>query len=443
MQISLENTGALERKLTVTLPASRLEDEIKSRLQRLSREVRLNGFRPGKVPMSVISKRFGSQVRDEVFEELVRDSFGEALRKEKLRPAMSPRITPVKDAGEDQLAFTAEFEVLPELDTIDVSGLSVARTEAEVQDGDIDNMIETLRQQRKGWDSVERPAAEGDLVLFEHSAQSADVRFPAEGIERAGTVIGSAALPTEFEAALVGMAAGQDKTFDIDFPETWPEPGLAGKGAKVTVSVTQVKAGRLPDVDAAFIESFGIENGDVEQFRSDIRANLERELGTAVGARLKDEVIKQLLAAHADLDVPAALVDQETQALRGEAERRQQQSGEAAGTALPAAESFRDQAVDSIRAMILISELARQNNIQMDDNRLRDRLLAIAATYEQPEELIRMYTSNESMMQRLQQSVLEQQVVEWVADKAPGPVTKLSFDQLMKRGTQADASGEA
>ncbi|MFA7542727.1 MAG: trigger factor, partial [Lysobacterales bacterium] len=290
MQISLENTGTLERKLTVTLPASRLEDEIKSRLQKLGREVRLNGFRPGKVPMSVISKRFGAQVRDEVFEELVRDSFGEALRKEKLRPAMSPRITPVSDAGQDQLAFTAEFEVMPELEAIDVSALSIARTEAEVQDVDIDNMIDTLRQQRKSWNRVERPAAEADLVLFEHSAQAGDVRFPVEGIERAGTVIGSAALPTEFEAALVGMSEGQDKTFDIDFPETWPQPELTGKNATVTVTVTQVKEGALPEVDTDFIESFGIENGDVDQFRRDIRANLDRELGSALGARLKDEV---------------------------------------------------------------------------------------------------------------------------------------------------------
>lgn len=443
MQISLENTGTLERKLTVTLPASRLEDEIRSRLQRLSREVRLNGFRPGKVPMSVISKRFGSQVRDEVFEELVRDSFGEALRKEKLRPAMSPKITPIADAGDDQLAFTAEFEVLPELDSIDVSGLNVARIEAEVQDGDIDNMIETLRQQRKGWDSVERPAAEGDLVLFEHSAQAGDVRFPAEGAERAGTVIGSAALPAEFEAALVGMTAGQDKTFDIDFPETWPQPELTGKQATVTVNVTQVKEGRLPEVDAAFIESFGIENGDVDQFRSDIRANLERELGNALGSQLKDEVIGKLLKAHSDLDVPASLVEQESQALlRRDMERRQQQPDQAAAPA-PTADSFRDQAADSIRAMILISELARQNNIQMDENRLRDRLLAIAATYEQPEELIRMYTSNEAMMQRLQQSVLEQQVVEWVAGQAPGPVSTRSFDEVMKPGAQADTPAGA
>lgn len=442
MQISLENTGALERKLTVTLPASRLEDEIRSRLQQLSREVRLNGFRPGKVPMSVISKRFGSQVRDEVFEELVRDSFGEALRKENLRPAMSPKITPVKDAGADQLAFTAEFEVLPELDTIDVSGLSIARIEAEVADRDIDNMIETLRQQRKSWSSVERPAAEGDLVLFEHSASNADGRFPAEGSERAGTVIGSSALPAGFEAELVGMSAEQEKTFDTVFPETWPEAALAGKEASVTVKVTQVKSGVLPEVNKEFIESFGIADGDVGQFRSDIRANLERELDNAVGARLKEEVIKQLLAAHPDLQVPASLVEQEIQALHREQQRRAQQSGGDAA-AVPAAESFRDQAADSIRAMILISELARQNDIRMDDNRLRQRLLAIAATYEQPEELIRMYTSNESMMQRLQQSVLEQQVVEWVADKAPGPVSKLSFDEVLKPGAQAGAAADA
>lgn len=431
MQISVENTGQLERKLTVTVPAASLDDAVRSRLQQLSREVRLKGFRPGKVPMAVVEKRFGAQVREEAIGELVRDSFGEALRQENLRPAMSPQITPVADAAEGEFAFTAEFDVLPELGTIDISGLKINQIKAEVVDADIDHMIDTLRQQRRTWNQVDRAAADGDLVMFEYSAQASDARFPAEGRERAGTVIGAAGLPADFEQALIGLAVDEEKTFQVSFPEDWQHADLAGKQADIELRVMRVQASSVPEIDEEFIASFGIPGGDLAQFRSDVRANLERELANALTVRMKGEVITQLLAANADLVVPRSMVEAEAASMHQNAERQRRQAGTNA-PAVPPMDQFVAAATDRVRAAVLIGELARQNGIRLDERRVRESLATIASTYEEPEQLIQLYTSNQSLMQGLQQRVIEDQVSEWVATQAPGETREMGFSEVMK-----------
>ncbi len=438
MQISLENTGTFERKLTVTLPSSRLDDVIRSRLQDLSREVRLKGFRPGKVPMSVIQKRFGNQVRDEALGELIRDTFGEALRQENLRPAMSPRITPVGDLGGENFAYTAEFEVLPELGNIDVSGLSIERVESSVEDADIDRMIETLRLQRRTWSPVDRGAGNGDMVLFEHSAQADGTRVPAEGSERAGTILGSGAMLPAFETELAGLKVGDEKTFKVEFPADWRNnPELAGKSADVSIKVTKVHESRIPEIDADFIRSFGIADGSVEQFRSDVRANLQRELDSAIAGRLKLNVIDRLLAAHPDLDVPKGMVAAEAAALHGEAQRQfaqAQQSGRQLPP-VPAVEAFEESALRRVRAAVLIGALAQQNGLRLDERRLREALATIASTYEDPEEVIQLYYGNQQLMEGLQQRVMEDQVAEWVAEKAKVEARTLPFADVMNPQT--------
>ncbi|MFB9069147.1 trigger factor [Pseudofulvimonas gallinarii] len=438
MQISLENTGTFERKLTVTLPSSRLDDVVRSRLQDLSREVRLKGFRPGKVPMSVIQKRYGNQVREEALGELIRDSFGEALRQENLRPAMSPRITPVGDIGGEQFAYTAEFEVLPELATIDVSGLSIERVQSNVEDADIDRMIETLRLQRRTWNPVERGAGNGDMVLFEHHAQAGDARFPVEGNERAGTILGSGAMLPAFETELAGLQVGDEKTFKVEFPADWRNnPELAGKTADVTVKVTKVHESRVPEVDADFIKSFGIADGSVEQFRSDVRANLQRELNSAIAGRLKQSVIDKLLAAYPDLEVPKGMVSMEAAALHADAQRTFAQAQQAGRQLppVPAVEAFEETALRRVRAAVLIGAIAQQNDIRLEESRLREALATIASTYEDPEEVIQLYYSNQQLMGGLQQRVMEDQVAEWVAEKAKVEVREIPFTEVMNPQT--------
>lgn len=432
MQISLENTGTFERKLTVSLPASRLDEAVRSRLQNLSREVRLKGFRPGKVPMSVVEKRFGAQVREEAYGELVRESFGEAMQQQQLRPAMSPRITPVDNAADGELAYTAEFEIMPELDRVDVANLSVERVESSVEDSDIDHMIETLQQQRRTWTPVERAAVGGDMVMFEHSAEAGDDRFPAEGVERAGTIIGSGAMLEGFETALTGMSAGDEKTFPLDFPADWRNPALAGKSAQVSVKVVRVQESNVPAVDAEFIKSFGIADGDMARFRNDVRANLERELRNALAIRLKNDVVGKLLDMHADLDVPKGMIEAEAQSLHRDAERQRQQNPSRNLPPVPPVEAFKETATRRVRAAVLIGSLAQQNDIRIDDKRVREALAAIAATYEEPDQVIELYYSNPQLMSGLQQRVLEDQVAEWVADQAKSESRSLSFAEVMK-----------
>lgn len=434
MQISLENTGTFERRLTVTLPAERLDDAVRSRLQRLSREVRLKGFRPGKVPMSVVEKRFGAQVREEAYGELVRDTFGEALRQENLRPAMAPRITPVAQPERGEVAYTAEFEVMPELDKVDVSGLSIERVEASVSEDDIDEMIQTLRLQRRTWNRVERAAVAGDMVLFEHVAEHDGQRWPAQGVDRAGTILGSGAMLEDLEAELVGLSPDQEKSFDLAFPADWRDANLAGKTAKVSVKVSHVQESQLPAVDEAFIGSFGIAGGDMAKFRADVRANLERELANALMARLKNAVIGQLLDAHKDLAVPQGMVDAEAQAMQRDAERQRQQAREQGRDLppVPPAEAFAEQAARRVRAAVLIGAIAQQNGIRLDGQRVREALAQIAATYEEPDQVVQLYYSNEQLMAGLQQRVLEDQVTEWVATQAKVDTRRLGFAEVMK-----------
>jgi trigger factor len=287
MQVSVENVGKLARKLTVSVPSDRLDASVHARLRELGQNVRLKGFRPGKVPAKVIEQRYGKQVRSEAMGELIRESFNEAVQQEKLRPAVQPSIETSGQPVDGEIQYVATFEVMPEIGTIDVSGLKIAKPTSSVADADIDQMIETLRQQRRSWDPVERAATTGDMVMFEFSAQTGDVRIPAEGVERAGSVIGSNAIVPGLEQSLIGLSAGDEREFDIDVPADYRSAALAGKKATFSVKVMRVSEPKLPELDAEFIQSFGIAAGSIDQFRIEVRANLERELKGALMGRLQ------------------------------------------------------------------------------------------------------------------------------------------------------------
>jgi trigger factor len=278
MQVSIENVGKLGRKLTVRLPAQELEDKVRSRIQETGRSARLKGFRPGKVPTKVIEQRFGRQIRGEVLSEMIGSSFQQAVSQEKLRPAVQPAIQTTGTPTNGEIEYTATFEVMPEIGKIDISGLEIVKPTATVTDADIDQMIETLRQQRRTFAPVERPAQEGDMVLFEYAAEAEGVRLPATGFDRVGTILGSGAFLAEVERALVGHKAGDAFTADATFPAGFREPLFAGKTAQVEVRVVRVQEPQLPEIDEAFAASFGIREGGLAKFREDVRANLEREL---------------------------------------------------------------------------------------------------------------------------------------------------------------------
>lgn len=424
MQVSVENVGKLGRKLTVRLPADALEDKVRARMREVGQSVRLKGFRPGKVPPKVLEQRFGSQIRSEALSEIIGSTFQEAVDREKLRPAAQPSIATSGRPENGEIEYTATFEVLPEIGPIDVAGLEIVKPVASVADSDVEDMIQTLRHQRRSWSEVARAATDGDMVFFEYSAESGDVRHPESGTDAIGTVIGSNALFAEFEQALAGHAAGESFETDLAFPAKSHVPALSGKTAQVAIKVVRVQEPKLPEVDDAFVASFGVREGGIEQFRRDVRANLERELDNTLSARLKAATVEKLLARHPDLEIPQSLIENDARVLARQADPKNPDKYEA----------FLGAARNRVAAGLLLAELARQNGIVVDAQRVSRILASIASTYEEPAEVIEMYNRDPQLMGSLRSRVLEDQVIDWIAEHAEASEQPLSFGEVMRPG---------
>jgi trigger factor len=431
MQVSVESLGSLERRMTFRLPAERLETQVGGRLREMARTARIKGFRPGKVPTKVIEQRYGEQVRAEILDGLLREGFDEAVRDNALRLAGSPRIEPSDDAGDKELAYVATFEVVPDFGEIDVSKLNVVRHTAEVTDADIDRMIDNLRVQRRSWAAVTRPAQAGDAVDVETWSQVGDERLPAEGVERGVTVIGTGGMFPDIENALVGMAKGDDKTVEIAFPADWRVSQLAGKTAQVHLKAEQVSEQALPEVDAAFIRSFGVKSGDPEQFRSDIRTNLERELKGALMNRLRRGVGEELIAAYADVEMPPKLVENEARSMVQQAVEQARRQGQQAEVPEDAHEGFIDAARKRVLVGLVVGEVARRNELRLEPKRLNETLRLIASTYEEPDQVIELYRNDPQLMSGLQNRVMEEQVIDWIAERALHTEQAMSFQDAI------------
>ncbi len=426
MQVSVENIGSLERKLTVKFPAERFETQVSARIAEMGRTVRLKGFRPGKVPATVIKQRFGEQVRGEVLSDLIGSTLREAVEQEKLQPIANPAINTTGKPENGEIAYTATFEIMPEFPEVDVAALEIHRAVAEVTDADIDKMLETLRQQRRSFDEVERASIETDFVMFEYSAIAGDYRFPAEGLERAGSVLGSGTLFAALDEALKGRQAGDKFEAEIVFPEDFRNEQLAGKPAQVQFEIVKVQEQKLPEIDSEFAKLFGIEDGDLETFRKEVRANLERELKAALMARLKSEVAEKLADAHPGLDVPNLMVQSEARNMAsGSVPQGQQPPPQLIEAAMPMARK-------RVIAGLLMGEIARKQDLKIDRKRVAEQLAAIASTYEEPEQVIELYNGDPQLMSGLQNRVIEDQVAEWVAEHANTTQQDLSFDDVMR-----------
>jgi trigger factor len=436
MQVSVENTGGLERRLTVQVPGKEIQDKVDSKLKELSKQVRIKGFRPGRVPMSVVRQRYGKQVRLDIVNETMQRSLQQAIREQDLRPASMPRvdIAPEQlDAGD--LEFSATIEVYPEIDPIEVGALGIERPEAEVSDQDVDEMLETLRKQRKEWNPVERKAQAGDRVLIDFSAEADDGRVPAEGEQRLAVIMGESGFEA-LEKAVASVEAGGTKSVKLTYPENFREPRLAGNKAKTELKVVSVAEGKLPEVDEAFIKSYGVEDGTLETLKSEIRANLQRELRQAVSSLLKTRLVDALLQARPDLAVPDGIVREEAtsmaaQVTRGEGERPDPN----------VVDAFMEAARGRVRAGLMMGELANQNKIRIDAARVREAIETIANTYEQPTEVMQLYYGNQRLMQQVESSVLEEQVVDWVLENAKVTPKAMKFQEVITAASQAAKQG--
>ena len=428
MQVSVESVGNLERRVILSLPTGDVEAQVGGRLREIARSARIKGFRPGKVPASVVEQRYGQQVRAEILDDLLRRGLDQAVRENALRVAGAPEIRRDEAAGEGELKFVAALELVPEFGELDMAKLQVVRHTAEVTEADIGRMLENLRQQRASWTRVERAAQAGDLADLETASTVDGQRMPAEGFEKTSTVLGSAALYPEVEAAIVGMLPGEEKTIDVTLPADWHVPQCAGKTITSTFRLVGLAEQVLPEVDAAFIRSFGVKSGDLAQFRAEIRSNLERELKGALMNRLRREVGDQLVAAYGHVELPPRLVEQEAQALLANAAEQARRQGQALTAGI---EAFRDAARKRVLVGLLVAEVARRNELRLDPARLNETLRLIASTYEQPQQVIELYRNDPQLLQGLQNRVMEEQVIDWIAERAQHTEQALSFQDAI------------
>ncbi|MGM0657385.1 MAG: trigger factor [Pseudomonadota bacterium] len=421
----MEKTGDLGRRLTVELPAEQIDQKVSGRLDELRRQVRLKGFRPGKVPLNVVRQRYGAQVRQEVLQEAMQTALQEAITEQELRVAGVSSLNPEDEADGGAFRFTADVEVFPELPEIEVSDLEIERPVVEIGESDVDDMIQTLREQRRSWSDAGRAAAEGDRVSIRFHARVGDRRVPEEGEHKLQPVLGSGALFEGFEQALIGMEAGDEKTVELEFPEDFGDPELGGNTAEVHIAVDAVEASEMPEADDEFAREFGIEGG-MEQMRVDVRKNLEREMRGARSNRLKKAVTDGLAERYADFSLPESAVQQELQQMQAQL---RQQYGEQVN--LPE-EQLRPGAERRVRLGFLLAEIARQHDLEIDPERVDARIAEIAETYENPAEVIELYKQNEQLVGQIENGVLEEQVVDWVLDNAKVTDSETSFKQLME-----------
>ena len=434
MQVQLTATGGLERRLEVAIPAAEVDGEVAQRLNRISRTARLKGFRPGKAPLAVIRQQYGEQVHGEVINDLMRSSFSEAVAREKLTPAGGPRIEPIAmDPGAD-LKYAAVFEVLPEVRLKPVSELSVEKPVASVEDKDLEAMLDTLRNQRPVFNEVVRAAAANDRVTVDFTGTIDGVEFDGGSGNGVHIVVGAGRVMKEFEDALVGAKAGDTREFQATFAADHSNPKLAGKQATFNVTVTKVEDQSPAPLDEEFAKSFGIADGNLDSLRTEVRANMERELNEAIRQKMRAQILEGLYTQN-PLELPRQLVEEQIQELQVEMLRR---AGVRDAKQLPPREPFEQPARRRVALGLLMSELVRSAGIKVSREAVMEKLNELAGSYSNPEEMRRNYLQNAEAMRQIESQVLETQAIDWVLGQAKVTERAATFSDITKFG-QAEA----
>ena len=433
MAVTVETLEKLERKMTLTLPVNAIQSEVDARLKKLARTVKMDGFRPGKVPMNVVAQRYGYSVHYEVMNDKVGEAFASAANEAKLRVAGQPRITEKEQAGEGELAFDAVFEVYPEVQIGDLATAEVEKITAEVSDGAIDKTIDILRKQRRTF--AQRPmdaaAQEGDRVTVDFEGKIDGETFSGGKAEDFQFLVGEGQMLKEFEEAVRGMKSGESKTFPLAFPEDYHGKDVAGKTADFMVTIKKIEAAHLPEVNEALARSLGIEDGTVEGLRADIKKNLEREVKFRLLARNKQAVMDALVG-KAELDLPKATVQAEVDRLLEGARAELKQRGVKDAEKAPIPDDvFRPQAERRVRLGLVVAELVRANELHARPEQIKAHVEELAASYEKPADVVRWYFSDNRRMAEVEAVVIENNVTDFVLAKARISEKAVSFDELM------------
>jgi trigger factor len=439
MQVSVSATSGLERRMEVAVPADSVATAVEQRLKEICRTARLKGFRPGKAPLPVVRKQFGEQVRAEVVGDLMRSSLAEALTREKLTPAAGPRIEPLAVAPGADLKFAATFEVMPEIQVKSPAGIAVERPSATVGDGDIDAMLESMRRQRPVFTAVERPARETDRVTIDYTGTIGGQPFEGGDGRDVVIVIGARQSRPELEEGLKGATAGESRTVAVTFPAELTNKTLAGNTAELALTVKKVEEHSLPAVDEEFCRGFGVEAGGVEALRAEVRKSMERELADVIRNRVRSQVLDALYAEN-PIDIPRALVEEQVQQLQIDAARRM---GVREASQLPPRQPFEAPARKRVALGLLLGQIVKAQGIPIDRQRVEARIEELAASYPNPDEARRAYQHNAEALRQIESVVLEDQVIDWILERAKVTEVPMSFQDITGFGQKPDHGAEA
>lgn len=431
MQVSVENVSGLERRVKIAVPADQVEQAVNKKINQAARTIKMDGFRVGKVPLNVIKKRYGASIRAEALDDIIRDAYVSAIQQSELKVAGFPNIEPISFAEGKDVEFAAVVEVYPEITLADFTALEVQRPTSEVTDADVDTMIANLRRQRAKWEESAEAAADQDRLTIDFEGSVNGEVFEGGTAQDFAIVIGSKRMIPGFEEQLVGSKAGEEKVITVTFPADYQAENLAGKEAQFKINVKKVVKPTLPELDATFLEAFGIKDGNVDQFRADVRKNMERELRNGVRAKVKASVFDALVKANT-IELPKALVAEEINRQRQQAiQQFGGQNAQIKPEMLPD-ELFKEQSQRSVALGLLISEIIRANEVVVDAERVRALVDEVAQSYEQPEEVVKWYYSSKEQMAQVQSAVLEDQVVDLILAKAQITDTAVGYEELLR-----------
>ncbi|WP_028117513.1 trigger factor [Ferrimonas senticii] len=431
MQVSVETTQGLERRMTITVAAADFEPKVTEEMKKESKRVRLDGFRPGKVPMSVFKKRFGASVRSQILGDVMQNSFFKAIMDEKINPAGMPRFEPIETAEGQDLQFAAVFEVYPEVELAGLDAIEVEKPTCEVSDADLDNMLETLRKQHAVFNAVEREAGDNDRVKLNFVGSIDGEEFEGGKSEGFDLVIGSGRMIPGFEEGISGHKAGEEFVIDVTFPEEYHAEKLKGKAAQFAITLTEVAEQVLPELNDEFVEKFGIAEGGVDALKAEVRKNMERELKQALKNKVKQQVIDGLVKAN-DIEIPSALIAQEVNVLRQQAMQRFGGMQAQNMPELPA-ELFSEDAKRRVQIGLLLGEVIKTKELKVEEERVNALIAEMATAYEDPQEVVDYYAQNQEMMQNMRNVALEEQAVDALLAQAKVTEKAVNFEEFMNQ----------
>jgi trigger factor len=427
MQVSVESSGKLERRMRVALPAARIDQEVSSRLKSVGKTAKIKGFRPGKVPPKVVQQRYGKKIREEVLSELTQKSYTDAVIQEKLNPAGGPRIEPEASKEGEGLAYVATFEIMPDVKLSKLEKISIKKPEVSIGKKDLDAMVEKLRKQKATWEEVDRKSAEGDRVVVDFEGKlKGELISGGKGTDTP-VVLGQGQMLPDFESALYGIKAGDEKTFKVKFPKDYQAEELQGKKVDFSITTRRVEKEVLPPVDDDLAEMFEVSGGGIEQFLQDVKENMRREADAKISADVREQVVDALIELH-QIDIPQTLKHQEMHTIQREAMQRM---GIEDAEQAPPLEDFAELAEKRVRLGLLIRQLIADQGLTVDEEKVRARVEEMCAGYEKADDMVSMYMSNPQIVQQVEPMVLEQQAIDWLMENGKITAKKVAFAEFM------------